>query len=390
MNDVLVIGSGPGGSTAARLLAEAGLRVLMLERARFPRPKPCGGGLTSRAAPLLPPGWPDYVRARPLTWRFESAGRRTEVATPEPYSLIVYRPEFDAWLASAAVKAGAILHEGEAVETIAPAERGWRVTTRAAIYQARYLVGADGALGASARLLGLSRPRNGAAVEGEIPVSAEEYADWRDRVAIGIDGVPWGYAWVIPRAPILNLGVASFRAGRVPLRALALRWIAQQLGPGRARAEDLAAYPLPYRIRSAPLARERALLVGDAAGMMDALSGEGIYSALRTAHVAAAVVAEAAANDRDLLAYDRRLKAEVWPELKRAAKLSLLFYPWPHLWAGQFLESPRLIEQYLAVAQGRAAYHTLVKAAEVELWARTRRRRGLINPSERPFPEKGR
>lgn len=390
MDDVIIIGSGPGGSTAARLLAEAGLKVLILERARFPRAKPCGGGLTSRSASLLPPGWPDQVRARPVTWRFESGERGVEVTTPEPYSLIVHRPEFDAWLASAAVQAGARLQEGEAVTAIAPLERGWQVVTSTGTYRARYLVGADGALGVSARLLGLSRPHNGGALEAEVAVSEQESAAWEKRVVIGVDGIPWGYAWVIPRPPILNVGVASFRAAHLPLRSMALRWAVRQLGPGRVRAPDLAAYPLPYRIRPVSLARERALLIGDAAGVMDALSGEGIYSALRTAHLAAAVIREAAVEDGDLHAYDRRMKETVWPELKRAAKLSLLFYPWPRLWAGQFFESPHLIAQYLAVAQGRAAYHTLVKAAEAALWARARPRRGLVNRSAPPFPEKGR
>ncbi len=363
MHDVVVIGAGPGGSTAARLLARSGLNVLIFDREAFPRIKPCGGGLTTRALTLLPKGYESQIRARPTKWQFE--GRRTNgqsrvVTTLKPYSHIVERAHFDAWLVEQAQKEGAAFHPNEAALAIEESAGGYLVKTNRGRYPTRYLVGADGARGISARTLGIPRARNGAAIEAEIPVPPALYEAWRETVAISVSEYSWGYAWVIPRHPVLNLGVGSFRASRMKLRELLRAWVEAKLGWEYGQDLRPLGHPLPHRYRVQQLAKRRALLVGDAGGLMDALSAEGIYSALWSSTIAAKAILAASAHDGGLEAYDDLLQSELWPELRSAAKVALLFYPLPGLWSKLFLATPRLIEQYLCVAQGEAPYTSLL------------------------------
>ncbi len=365
MNDVIVVGAGPAGSTAARILAQSGFDVTVFDREFFPRVKPCGGGLTTRALSLLPPGYSDYIHAQPTEWIFEGRGTESSrsVHTERPYSHIVHRASFDQWLASQAERAGARIHTGEAVVAIQEHtdSSGYQVRTSHGTYHARYLIGADGGRGISARLLGLSRPKNGAALEAEIAVAPEIYEQWKNSVTISIAHYPWGYAWVIPRRPVLNVGVGSFRAARLPLRALLQDWIHQKLG-AQATPIEILAHPLPYRHHFATLTKPRALLVGDAAGLMDTLSAEGIYSALLSATLSAKAIRDAAENDSPLHLYDQKLKQTLWPELSSAAKIGWLFYPFPGFWSKLFLENPSIIEQYLKVAQGTAPYSALLQS----------------------------
>jgi flavin-dependent dehydrogenase len=213
-------------------------------------------------------------------------------------------------------------------------------------------------------------------VEVEIPVSDAVYAKWRESVLINTADYPWGYAWVIPRYPVLNIGVGSFHANRLRLQPLLREWVAAKLGPDAGRGHAMLAHPLPYRYQPARLAKERALLVGDAAGLMDALSAEGIYSALYSASLAAQTVIAQSPHDASLEIYDHRLQRELWPGLKAAAKLALMFYPLPGMWSKIFLANPNLIEQYLKVAQGQAPYSSLLVQGQ-----RTLLRRLRLSPS---------
>ncbi len=328
MEDVIVIGSGPSGSTAARLLAGQGLTVRILEAETLPRIKPCGGALTTRALDLLPPGYEAYCKTHPTQWTFSNGDKAVTVDSPTPYCHTVERQFFDQWLASQAVQQGASLMDNSPVQDIQALPDGYQViTTTGKVFSARYLIGADGGHGVSARLLRLPRAKNGAAVEVEVPVSDEIFQHWADRVEVDIARYPWGYAWVIPRYPILNIGVGSFRPQKLGLKVLLQEYLREKLPFfDLDTMPRILAHPLPYRTRFAPLARDRAVLVGDAAGLMDAFSAEGIYSALMTGHLAARSIAHAALRDAPIVGYEAAVRAEFWTNLRSAIKLSHLFY----------------------------------------------------------------
>lgn len=369
MDDVVIIGAGPAGSTAARLLAQQGFHVQVLEQSAFPRVKPCGGAITSRAVDLLPQGFFQQVRSAPTQWTFRGRTGARTITTKTPYCYTVERRSFDSWLAEKAQDAGARFAFEEKVTSIHEEDGYYTATTaQGHRFQAPWLIGADGAKGVSARFLGIPRPHHGAAIEAEVPVTGEQFAAWQDRVEIDVTRYPWGYAWVIPKDGILNIGVGSFKAGKLPpLKSLMGQYL-HQIVPNPPKDVPMLAHPLPYRTRYTPLATTHALLIGDAAGLMDSFSAEGIYSALASAHIAANTVSQALRhNIPDTLPYAHAIREQFWTQLRPAVKMSHLFYPLAGFWADWFVGHTQLLEEYLRVTQGQSTYDALLRQTEATL-----------------------
>ncbi|PSR22629.1 MAG: geranylgeranyl reductase [Sulfobacillus acidophilus] len=367
---VAVIGAGPAGSTAARHLAQSGLSVLLLEKALMPRVKPCGGALTHRALTLLPSGAESFLQEHPHSWTFQSrTAPAVTIARDQPYCHIVERQHFDRFLAQAARHAGAEVHEGEALTSLRIQDDRVHLVTTSGHYQADWVVAADGAPSLTAKLAGFPRPRQGAAIETEVAVSAHEFARYQGRVEIHLGQYPWGYAWVIPRAGILNLGVGSFRPNSFALKQEFYAFVEHIVGH---RPIQALGHALPYRISFQPPVRDRILFVGDAAGYMDAFSAEGIYSALRSGLLAAQSIVEQKCQPTASAAYARRFHAEFWPSLKAAIKMSLLFYPLVGFWSDFFARNQTLLADYLDVASGHIPYQVLQRHTERALLAQPR------------------
>lgn len=365
----LIVGAGPAGTTAARYMAQEGLTVLVIEQQRIPRVKPCGGALTHRALDnLLPKGVESQFQEHPHQWTFQGFGQPpVTLSRDQPYCHIVERQYFDQFLSEAAEKAGATIHDGESVQQIDTQDWGVEVITNQARYQADYLIGADGAYGPTARLMHIPRPRHGAALETEIAPPDSMWEHYAGRVEVHVGAYPWGYAWVIPRNGILNIGVGSFRSHTFPLKQAFYQFVEQIIGPCNVTA---LAHPLPYRLSFARPSKGRVLLAGDAAGLMDAFSAEGIYSALRSGVMAGSAVVRAVTQNAPLNDYDQQIYREFWPSLKSAIKMGLLFYPLPGFWSRFFVKNQSLLSDYLDVAMGDLPYHVLQHHTEKALLTR--------------------
>src|SRR6476469_8534865 len=178
--DVLVVGAGPAGSTAAYRLAEGGASVLLADKAKFPRDKPCGGGLTMRAVRLLPFEVDPVVEDRTTRVRFGlDFARRFERRLEEPLVLMTQRARLDAFLAERAADAGADFRDGARVADLAVGEAGVTATLNGRKIAADHALLADGANGVSTRAAGLDDGRDyGVALEANVPygvVSEDEY-----------------------------------------------------------------------------------------------------------------------------------------------------------------------------------------------------------------------
>ena len=325
--DTISVGAGPAGSTAARLLAQEGARVLLLDRARFPRDKPCGGGVTVQAAgdagiDLSPVIERTVTEAR-VSFRLGRSFRRS---SPEPLSYMTQRCRLDSYLAEQASVAGADFRDGLPVREIEVADDGVTVRANGDAYRARTLVGADGANGVVARTLGLAGDwQQAVALEGNVPAEDGLMDEWERSIALDMGGVPGGYGWLFPKSDHLNVGVGGWRWVGPTLRER-LYALCRHLGLDESRVRELRGQHLPMRAPGAPIVRGPALLAGDAAGLVDPLSGEGIRAAFVSGRLAAeAIVRRLADETPDLSAYESAVERELMPDIEVARKLQAIF-----------------------------------------------------------------
>ena len=319
--DVAVVGAGPAGAVAAYTLALHGASVVLLDRARFPRDKPCGGGLTGRAVRLLPFSVEPVVEDRVHRIDFRlgygwSFHRRAEDALV----LMTQRRRLDAFLVEHAARAGAEFRDGVKASRVERNGSGAVVRTDSGDVHADLVIGADGANGVSASAVAQPVDRaHCVALEGNVAGSDR----YRGRAVLELGVVPGGYAWIFPKGDHVNVGVAGW-ADEGPRLRRHLERLLEVHGLPADEVRDLRGHRLPLRGVRAPLANHRVLLAGDAAGLVDPLSGDGIYEALLSAREAAATArAFLDGSTASLDAYHHALLARTGP-------LAAASWEWKH------------------------------------------------------------
>ncbi len=348
--DVVVVGAGPAGSTAAHRLAAAGAGVLLLDKARFPRDKPCGGGLTMRAVRQLPvPPDPvvEHVVDR-MGFRLRY-GTRFERRSEEPLILMTQRRRLDHYLAEQAVSAGAELLDGVKVSDVRAGDRSVSVRVDGAEVEAAALVAADGVNGPTRKALGLGGDYVlGVAFEGNVPneVAGSRYAGLAE---IELGTIPGGYGWVFPKGDHVNVGVGGWEREGPALRDH-LRDLCRAHGLPHDRVESLRGHRLPLRRAGSRAARGRAVLVGDAAGLVDPLSGDGMYEAFVSSRIAAELILDLLAGRiASLDGYTDRLARALGPVTAASwgAKIAFDRYPRATFALGRLPPAWRAIERLL-------------------------------------------
>jgi len=299
--DAIVVGAGPAGSTTAYRLARAGARVCLLDRARFPRDKPCGGGLTLRAVRQLPFSVETVVEERVATLELGLRyGKRWSGHAAEPLVLMTQRRRLDEFLAHRAAEAGAEFRDDAKVTAVDPAGA---VTVAGERLEADVVVGADGANGIASRALGLVAPAYGVALEGNVAYSHVSRERFGGRAVVELGVVPGGYAWVFPKGDHVNVGVGGWESEGPKLRAR-LKELCAAFEIDESEVHQLRGHRLPMRGATRRPVGDRLLLVGDAAGIVDPLSGDGMYEAFVSGRLAAEATLELlAGRETDLGGY---------------------------------------------------------------------------------------
>jgi geranylgeranyl reductase family protein len=339
----------------------AGARVCLLDRARFPRPKACGGALSPRVLRHLPAGVEGVLRARVrrAIFTFRSV-RPFEVTSTAPMGYMVCREEFDAWLRAAAEEAGACVREGMDVRRIERAGTEFCLRAAGEEIRAPWVIGADGANSVvAAQLLPRRPPAKFIAVESEVPCTGGALDE---TVLVDVGRCPGGYAWAFPKGDRVNVGVMlEFPRGRELRGALeAFVGGAPGLPSGAAFGRQSAPVAAP---QGEPVlcAAPGVLLVGDAARLADPFLGEGIYYAVRSGSLAARAVLEGWDGADAVARYEAAVAEAIWPDLRAASRIASLFHRAPRLWHRILSRMPGSLMEFVSVLTGEESYTGLLR-----------------------------
>jgi geranylgeranyl reductase family protein len=367
--DVIVVGGGPAGATAARGLAKAGARVLLLERRRLPRYKACGGCLSRRVEKLLDIDPAGLIEERITGLTFTYRGREPiEAAFAAPVAYMVWRDRFDQALCLSAAAAGAELRDGGTVRAVRQVDSRVEVDVNGEREAGDFLVGADGACGVVARdLFPARRKARAVGLDADLPLAGAAEAALKGRVVIELGHASGGYCWAFPKRDVASVGAM---VGRTAARS-ASRCLEAFLGAGglghRSPARTHGALIPLHAGDSAPLYHGRALLTGDAAALVDPLLGEGIYYAILSGQLAARAILSGERNGGDLAWYQTAISAEITPELEAAGRLSRLAYRLPWLWFKALRRRPGAIDFYRKVLMGEESYRSFADRVWAEI-----------------------
>jgi geranylgeranyl reductase family protein len=345
---ILIIGAGPAGATAAYALAQAGRRVLLLDRAAFPRNKPCGGGISMRVLrrfPYLEAALPRIATHAVARFHLEGpGGESTTVQSDRPAALLIRRIEFDALLVALAVEAGAELVSG--VDVVQARQDGDAVALTARDgrrFEGPVAIAADGVHSIVARRLGLNRgwPASAIALDmmEETPRAALRDVDpstlW---VSYGYEAhtpssshrTAEGYAYIFPKRDHVNIGIGyvlSHYRDEIACapydlqRGLVDRLRERGVVSGASSRSHFTPFLLPIGGPLREPGRGRVLLAGDAGGFVNGVTAEGIYYAMVTGDLAARALMEQAPLATLARRYRRACNYEIGAELRDSVLL---------------------------------------------------------------------
>jgi geranylgeranyl reductase family protein len=327
--DILVVGAGPAGASAAKVLSENGLDVLVVDRKTFPRSKLCAGLVTWKTLKvlreifqidretLISRGIIHYHSRQYAIWN--PHGQMLHGELEFPFHLVDRRVYDQFWL-DMAQQAGAKLHLGDGVAEIAPGS-GEVTTRKGKQLKARIILGADGALSRVRTCLmknGMIRSNWSRclafAIEGI--VSRRDFQGFYDWPTIYFGFIPWGYAWSFPGPEYQIVGICGLQKKVGSKFGDYFKTFVKSLSIPENMILKIKGHPLPYGNYLMEPGYRNILLLGDACGLADPLLGEGIYYAHKSGQLAASVVINAY-SDCDTVSeqYKRLLKKTLIREL---------------------------------------------------------------------------
>ncbi len=368
--DVIIVGAGPSGSMTAYYLAKAGVGVAIFDKHRFPREKACGGGLQVKAAKRIPFDLTPIQRGilRGITFSFKF-GDRFSKKYPFPLVYGVLRIEFDNLLLESAKDLGAKVYDSTNVISIKSLKPDLvSVQTDVGDFLCNVLVGADGANSITRKSVNsLADYFWQVGLYCEVP---EEYLNEKvidyEQIRVDWGTLPSGYGWIFPKNGFCNIGVGSPTIIGNRLKSYLKEFIENEnlLKNGAFEKLRFSGHKLPTLSNTTKLFRQSIVLVGDSAGLVEPLTGDGISYALHSSELAAEFILRNLINGIfDFNDYEIKVKKEIASELNYSRKLMSLFIAFPRLSHEILKNNERVWESFCHVLRGEESYEVFRKTA---------------------------
>ena len=363
--DVIVIGGGPAGSTAARGCAERGFKTLLIDKAVFPRYKPCGGALSFRTINSLGFEIPqEMIEAECKGVNVYYKGGMATYKREGRVALMVSREKFDNLLFEMAKERGCMTLTGERVVSVESSGGYIKVNTEKGAYLARFVVGADGANSIVSRFINGSNKEflSATAFVSKITSPSSppyEGGGWGGGVLNFYFGnVYGGYAWVFPHGRYLSAGIWGLNwLNSAPLDSMKRFLISHDFS-----TDNIRGHKMPLWDRRRKICSENVLLAGDAGGFVDSFSGEGISNAILSGRIAAESIADSLKNGESAGDnYKKRCNSLFVKNLKYSMYFTRLIFRFPEFFLKSFVLDNSLLRQYLEDQASNTSYKDYIE-----------------------------
>src|SRR3990172_3754574 len=352
--DVIIVGGGPAGGTAAYFLGRARRRVLVLEKELLPRYKACGGGISAHVLEQFPISFEAVIESKVKAISYALGAETITIPLPDQSVRMVMRDEFDAYLLK---HAEAETRQGIAVRAVE--ERADAViveTAEGERFEGNYLIAADGANSVVARSVGLRRKKVMAgAIEVEASVPVEVFSRFADKPLFIFGEVATGYLWIFPKSDHLSVGIGALHPKPGELQAT-LERVMTRYGISIS-GQPQKGHPIPIYNRREPISTHRTLLVGDAAGLVDPFTGEGIRFAIKSGRLAAEAILDGHPQQYATLVYQ-----QIGRNHELGMILTKFFYSLPHLCFELIVRNPFVTRAIVDMIAGRIGYGRVILA----------------------------
>jgi geranylgeranyl reductase family protein len=365
MRDLIVVGAGPAGSSAAKMAGNLGLETLLIEKERFPRYKPCGGAVTEQGLSYLGFDLPsDLCEATVIAARVHYGGRSIEARREQPIARMVNRSHFDAYLLEKARESGVSVSLGERVLGLEEQDEAVQVFTDQGVYRAGFVLVAEGAQGVLKHHVRRRDRKDeyGVCLVTEVPGNEEatsRFAQDAIDIHFGIGGM--GYGWVFPHGEYYSVGIGGLASSISRPREIMLEFLRGNGFDGRQR---LRGHVIPVGGIRRTLGSSRVLLTGDAAGFMDSFTGEGIAYAIRSGQLAAEVISRAMSHEGQHKLpqdYETTCDEEFGSNLRYSLLLARLMHRFPGVFFGLLAGNQEVIDNFAKVATAGWTYQRYLR-----------------------------
>jgi geranylgeranyl reductase family protein len=312
MYDVIVVGSGPSGAVASFLTSKMGYKTLLLEKAKLPRPKLCAGGLSSRACEKLSELGISHqpIYSRKITRGKLCLNDNEVFVIPGATGYTVQRDIFDNYLCTVSCDEGTDLHDNTIVKKINEKKGYVEVFTNNQRYTSSFVIGADGIHSIVRKCINAHLPikNMGFALQTEIPLSENEISEkYPDFIVVDMTYHINGYAYIFPKKNSLAIGYCCEAKDSKHIKEILIQYLKKHAY----RATKIRGSYLPYSGIADKTCTERTMLIGDAAGFCNPMQGGGIYTAIRSAELAATTINNVFQEEQTIAYYKQLWKREI-------------------------------------------------------------------------------